>query len=205
MRSSPASSSSTASSSSHSQPDARARLLLLTGEPGDELAASLYQAAFAASAVDATCELRTIGSDGLGDAVAAMRRDPGVIGAAVLMPHTVPIGRWLDGLGPEAQVIKAVNTVSHRAGALIGWNTDRTGSASLSRRPATNLRAGRLSFSEPAALPGPPSMRFGKPPQRSGFPAGTWMRRGPFARTCRFTPAALRPSALFHWWCAKSS
>ena len=127
MRSSPASSSSTASSSSHSQPDARARLLLLTGEPGDELAASLYQAAFAASAVDATCELRTIGSDGLGDAVAAMRRDPGVIGAAVLMPHTVPIGRWLDGLGPEAQVIKAVNTVSHRAGALIGWNTDRTG------------------------------------------------------------------------------
>jgi shikimate dehydrogenase len=41
------------------------------------------------------------------------------------MPHTVAASRLLDGLGPEAQVIKAVNTISHRAGALIGWNTDR--------------------------------------------------------------------------------
>jgi shikimate dehydrogenase len=41
------------------------------------------------------------------------------------MPHTVPASRLLDGLGPEAQAIKAVNTISHRAGALIGWNTDR--------------------------------------------------------------------------------
>jgi shikimate dehydrogenase len=41
------------------------------------------------------------------------------------MPHTVAVSRLLDGLGPEAQVIKAVNTISHRAGALIGWNTDR--------------------------------------------------------------------------------
>jgi shikimate dehydrogenase len=45
------------------------------------------------------------------------------------MPHTVAASRLLDGLGPEAQVIKAVNTISHRAGALIGWNTDRTGFA----------------------------------------------------------------------------
>jgi shikimate dehydrogenase len=54
-----------------------------------------------------------------------MRADPGVLGAAVTMPHTVAASRLLDGLGPEAQVIKAVNTISHRAGALIGWNTDR--------------------------------------------------------------------------------
>jgi shikimate dehydrogenase len=31
----------------------------------------------------------------------------------------------LDGLGPEAEEVKAVNTVSHRSGGLIGWNTDR--------------------------------------------------------------------------------
>jgi shikimate dehydrogenase len=76
--------------------------------------------------VDAHCELLPVEPAALGDAVAGMR-DAGVLGAAVLMPHTVPIGRWLDGLGPEAQVIKAVNTVSHQSGALIGWNTDRTG------------------------------------------------------------------------------
>src|SRR4029077_6005271 len=58
-----------------------------------------------------------------------IRADRGVLGAAVTMPHTVAASRLLDGLGPEAQVIKAVNTISHRAGALIGWNTDRSGFA----------------------------------------------------------------------------
>jgi len=58
-----------------------------------------------------------------------MRDDPSVLGAAVRMPHTVAASLLLDGLGPEAQVIKAVNTISHRAGALIGWNTDRPGFA----------------------------------------------------------------------------
>ena len=61
----------------------------------------------------------------LADAIARIRADRSVLGAAVTMPHTVAASRLLDGLGPEAQVIKAVNTISHRAGALIGWNTDR--------------------------------------------------------------------------------
>jgi shikimate dehydrogenase len=54
-----------------------------------------------------------------------MRADSAVVGAAVTMPHTVAATRLLDGLGPEASVVKAVNTISHRAGALVGWNTDR--------------------------------------------------------------------------------
>ena len=62
----------------------------------------------------------------LTDAVAHMRADTRVLGAAVTMPHTVAISRLLDGLGPEAQVVRAVDTISHRAGALIGWNTDRS-------------------------------------------------------------------------------
>ena len=41
------------------------------------------------------------------------------------MPHTVAVTRLLDGLGPEASAVKAVNTISHRAGALVGWNTNR--------------------------------------------------------------------------------
>lgn len=62
----------------------------------------------------------------LAGAIAGMRGDTHVLGAAVTRPHTVMVARLLDGLGPEAQVVRAVNTISHRAGALIGWNTDRT-------------------------------------------------------------------------------
>ncbi len=58
-------------------------------------------------------------------AIARMRADSSVVGAAVTMPHTVAVTKLLDGLGPEASVVKAVNTISHRAGALVGWNTDR--------------------------------------------------------------------------------
>src|SRR5207245_9739665 len=41
------------------------------------------------------------------------------------LPTQVAVTKLLDGLGPEARVVKAVNTLSHRAGALVGWNTDR--------------------------------------------------------------------------------
>src|SRR2546421_12568612 len=62
--------------------------------------------------------------DGQAEADCGWRTDKRVLGAAVTRPHTVAVARLLDGLGPEAQVIRAVNTISHRAGALIGWNTD---------------------------------------------------------------------------------
>lgn len=107
----------------------QSRLLLLGGEGDGEPAASLFNAGFAASGIEASCEVATVGSADLPDAIARIRADRGVLGAAVTMPHTVAASRLLDGLGPEAQVIKAVNTISHKAGALIGWNTDRSGFA----------------------------------------------------------------------------
>ena len=61
----------------------------------------------------------------LPDAIARIRAESTVVGVAVTMPHTVAITGLLDGLGPEASTVKAVNTISHRAGALVGWNTDR--------------------------------------------------------------------------------
>ena len=79
-----------------------------------------------AAGIDARCEARVVRPTELTDAVAHMRADTRVLGAAVTMPHTVAISRLLDGLGPEAQVVRAVDTISHRAGALIGWNTDRS-------------------------------------------------------------------------------
>jgi len=105
---------------------AGSRLLLVGGEGDGPLAATLYDAGFAAAGIDATCEARMVRPAELADAVAHMRADARVLGAAVTMPHTVAISRLMDGLGPEAQVVRAVNTISHRAGALIGWNTDRS-------------------------------------------------------------------------------
>ncbi len=103
--------------------------MLLGGEGDGEPAASLFNAGFAAVGIEARCEVRTVGSADLPDAIARIRADRSVLGAAVTRPHTVAASRLLDGLGPEAQVIKAVNTISHKAGALIGWNTDRSGFA----------------------------------------------------------------------------
>jgi len=91
-----------------------------------ELVASLYAAAFAAAGIATTCEVHRTPASKLANLVAQMRADSGVVGAAVMMPHAVPVTRLLDGLGPEAQTIKAVNTITHRAGALVGWNTDRS-------------------------------------------------------------------------------
>ena len=105
------------------------RLLLLGGDGDGEPAVSLFNAGFEAAGIEASCEVRMVGPAELPQAIARIRADRNVLGAAVTMPHTVAASRLLDGLGPEAQVIKAVNTISHRAGALIGWNTDRSGFA----------------------------------------------------------------------------
>ena len=102
---------------------------MLGSEPGIGLAAQLYEAGFAAAGIQATCEIHGVASRELAGVVQRIRTDASILGAAVGMPHTVAVAPLLDGLGPEAQTIKAANTISHRAGALIGWNTDRNGFA----------------------------------------------------------------------------
>lgn len=97
----------------------------MLGVDGGELAAALYNAGFSAGGVDASAEVHPVPPSELPGVVAALRTNTGTLGAAVSMPHTVAVSRLLDGLGPEAQAVGAVNTISHRAGALIGWNTDR--------------------------------------------------------------------------------
>lgn len=85
----------------------------------------MYNAGFRDAAIDARCEPQSIAPEALAGAIAEIRRDSRILGAAVGMPYTVAASQLLDGLGPEAQTIRAVNTISHRGGALIGWNTDR--------------------------------------------------------------------------------
>lgn len=60
----------------------------------------------------------------LAGAVAAMRADAELMGASVAAPHGTAILPLLDGLGPRARAAGAVTTLSYRAGALVGWNTD---------------------------------------------------------------------------------
>ena len=45
-------------------------------------------------------------------------------GANVTIPHKEKIMRYLDEVSAEAQKIEAVNTIVHRRGKLIGYNTD---------------------------------------------------------------------------------
>ncbi len=113
------------SSSSTASSKGGSRLLLLGAAPLDSLPETLYNAAFRAAGIQTVCEARAVSQAELPAVVSNLRNDETVLGAAVLRPHTVAISRLLDGLGPEAQTVKAVNVISHRAGGLIGWNTDR--------------------------------------------------------------------------------
>jgi len=51
----------------------------------------------------------------------------GVIGLSVTMPHKVAVVPGLDGLGPVAERLGAVNTVIVRSGEMIGESTDGAG------------------------------------------------------------------------------
>ncbi|HEY8677659.1 MAG TPA: shikimate dehydrogenase [Candidatus Dormibacteraeota bacterium] len=116
---------STNSSSNTASSKGSSRLLLIRGSGPDPLPETLYRAGFAAAGIDTACESRELDIGQLGAEIARIRTDPTVMGVAVMMPLTIAVSRLLDGLGPEAQAVKAVNTVSNRGGALIGWNTDR--------------------------------------------------------------------------------
>jgi shikimate dehydrogenase len=99
-------------------------VLLLGGQADAPFAAALHNAAFEAAGSKARFEVRRVAPSRLADTVAAMRRDAELVGASVAAPHSTAIAPLLDGLGPEASAVGVVTTVSYRAGALIGWNTD---------------------------------------------------------------------------------
>ncbi len=72
----------------------------------------------------------------------------GFLGVNVTVPHKEAVLPFLDGLSPEAQAIRAVNTVVNEKGRLIGHNTDAPGflkglkEAGLLLEPALVLGAG---------------------------------------------------------------
>ena len=72
---------------------AGSRLLLVGGEGDGPLAATLYDAGFAAVGIDATCEARMVRPAELADAVAHMRADARVLGAAVSSRRQICLAR----------------------------------------------------------------------------------------------------------------
>jgi shikimate dehydrogenase len=96
---------------------------------GHSLSAAFQNAGFLAAGIDAVYEARRVTSAELPQVLAEMRQDPDLLGANVTIPHKMAVAPLLDGLGPDAQQLRAVNTISHRGEVLVGWNTDRTGFA----------------------------------------------------------------------------
>jgi shikimate dehydrogenase len=96
---------------------------------GHSLSAAFQNAGFLAAGIDAVYEPRRVTSAELPQVLAEMRQDPDLLGANVTIPHKMAVAPLLDGLGPDAQQLRAVNTISHRGEVLVGWNTDRTGFA----------------------------------------------------------------------------
>lgn len=68
-------------------------------------------------------------------------------GINLTIPHKVAVIPYLDRLSPEAELMGAVNTVVHRDGQLIGYNTDGQGFLRSVREDAgVDVRGKRVVF-----------------------------------------------------------
>jgi shikimate dehydrogenase len=97
------------------------------GHPiGHSVSPAIYGAAFKAAGIDATYEAWDTPEDTLQGRVDSLR-GADFLGANVTVPHKEAIVPLLDGVEGVADQAKAVNTVVHRDGKLIGHNTDVAG------------------------------------------------------------------------------
>ena len=91
----------------------------------------LYAAAFHATGLPVSCETMPVRPSGLAGVLRRLRQDDQVVGVALSGTHMTAAVRLLDGLGPEADAAGVVDTVSRRAGVLIGWNTQQAAFGSV--------------------------------------------------------------------------
>ncbi len=110
------------------------RRIGLIGDPvAHSISPAIQTAALAARRNDAAYELWQTPLTDLAARVASMRAAD-VLGANVTVPHKLAVIEHLDEVSETATRAGAVNTIVHRAGRLIGDNTDIAGFA-------TSLRA----------------------------------------------------------------
>ncbi|PFM65678.1 shikimate dehydrogenase [Bacillus cereus] len=97
------------------------------GNPiGHSLSPVMHNDAFEHLNMDAHYHAFLVEEETLGEAVKGLKA-LGISGFNVTTPHKVAIMEYLDEVAPLAEQIGAVNTVVHREGKLIGYNTDGIG------------------------------------------------------------------------------
>jgi shikimate dehydrogenase len=101
------------------------KLVGLIGYPIEHsLSPAMHNRAFAARNLNWRYLPLPVHPERLGEAVAGLRA-LGFVGANVTVPHKEAVMSYLDHVAPEAQAIRAVNTIVVREGGeLIGHNTD---------------------------------------------------------------------------------
>ena len=97
------------------------------GNPiGHSLSPVMHNNAFEHLNMDAHYHAFLVEEEVLGEAVRGLKA-LGISGFNVTTPHKVAIMDYLDEIDPLAKQIGAVNTVVHKDGKLIGYNTDGIG------------------------------------------------------------------------------
>ena len=114
------------------------------GNPiGHSLSPLMHNDAFEHLSIDAHYHAFLVEEETLGEAVKGLKA-LGALGFNVTTPHKVSIMKYLDEIDPLAKQIGAVNTVVHRDGKLIGYNTDGIGYVrslqSISKEPLHQKR-----------------------------------------------------------------
>lgn len=106
------------------------------GDPVEHsLSPLMHNAAFRELGMDWVYVPFRVKPEALGAATDGVRA-MGIAGVNVTVPHKVAVMEFLDEIDPEAQLIGAVNTVVHREGRLVGYNTDGQGFLRSLRRQA---------------------------------------------------------------------
>jgi shikimate dehydrogenase len=103
------------------------RVLLIGSSVRHSLSAAFQNAGFQAAGLDIRYQPIDVEEDSLPQLIENIRRDPGVLGANVTIPHKQAVLSLLDELDPGARDIGAVNTISRAGSGLKGWNTDGQG------------------------------------------------------------------------------
>jgi shikimate dehydrogenase len=100
----------------------------LIGRPvAHSLSPAMHNAAFAKLGLPHRYEAKETADDQLAATLDRMRRDDGVLGANVTIPHKESVLRLVDEVDDEARRIGAVNTIVSRGSRLVGHNTDKYG------------------------------------------------------------------------------
>ena len=93
---------------------------------GHSLSPRFQQAALDHLGLDVRYEAWETSPDALSQRIASVRSEE-CLGANVTVPHKEAVIPLLDALDEEASLVEAVNTIVHRDGRLLGYNTDGMG------------------------------------------------------------------------------